>query len=505
MSRTTTASPTRLQGERRPAPERLSRREHALSPILEPRLAARYLLTDEWALKATYARTTPVHSPAHQQRHRAAHRPVGAGHGAWCGPSVAHQFSLGAARTLRYKGEAFEFSFETYYKPMQQPGGVPRGRQLPEHYRQRLAAPRSRAARAGPTAASCFCRRKPAAPPAGSATRWPGATASFPELNQGRTFPYKYDRRHDISLVVMHHFSPTLTLSGTWVYGTGNATTLASGALPGGHRPDFRRLRRPQLVSDGGLPPLRPRPEQDQEKALGRSGQQPVYLQRVQPPQPVLLCTCSAAYVDYKGAVQRRPATARCRCFPSFRRLARRSSSECLPPCFASTRPMKAVFFYSPAPWLALAGCENMRGRDAPGPHAAPGAGLHAQQPAVQLPTTSSFSASRRAVHEYQPGAYSKLGNRKAAPIPPSSCAMPAGKWWSSSCPRPLALLQPPIACKATTYPGGATWASRASLHAAGQRARRQSRRAKLTLPCRQPWGGSYRRRQPPGTKLDAP
>lgn len=29
--------------------------------------------------------------------------------------------------------------------------------------------------------------------------------------------------------MVIHHFSPTLTLSGTWVYGTGNATTLSSG------------------------------------------------------------------------------------------------------------------------------------------------------------------------------------------------------------------------------------------------------------------------------------
>ena len=87
----------------------------------------------------------------------------------------------------------------------------------------------------------------------------------FTELNQGRIFPYKYDRRHDISL------------SGTWVYGTGNATTLASGR-PNRPLPRLQRLRRPQFVSDGGLPPLRPRPEPDQEKALGRSYQQPVYL-----------------------------------------------------------------------------------------------------------------------------------------------------------------------------------------------------------------------------------
>ncbi|MGY2134373.1 hypothetical protein ACW9KT_19230 [Hymenobacter sp. HD11105] len=68
----------------------------------------------------------------------------------------------------------------------------------------------------------------------GRTTGWIGYTLAwsqrrFPDLNQGRLFPYKYDRRHDVSVVAMHKFSPTLTLSGTWVYGTGNATTLSQG------------------------------------------------------------------------------------------------------------------------------------------------------------------------------------------------------------------------------------------------------------------------------------
>ena len=68
----------------------------------------------------------------------------------------------------------------------------------------------------------------------GRTTGWIGYTLAwskrrFPDLNQGRIFPYKYDRRHDISVVAIHKFSPTLTLSGTWVYGTGNAITLSQG------------------------------------------------------------------------------------------------------------------------------------------------------------------------------------------------------------------------------------------------------------------------------------
>jgi hypothetical protein len=74
----------------------------------------------------------------------------------------------------------------------------------------------------------------------GRTTGWLGYTLSwstrrFAELNQGREFPYKYDRRHDVKLVVIHEFSPTFTLSGTAVYGTGNAVTLSQGRylLPG--------------------------------------------------------------------------------------------------------------------------------------------------------------------------------------------------------------------------------------------------------------------------------
>jgi hypothetical protein len=60
---------------------------------------------------------------------------------------------------------------------------------------------------------------------------WVGYTLSwtqwqFAELNGGKKFFPKYDRRHDISVVGIYELSPRITLSGTWVYGTGNALTL---------------------------------------------------------------------------------------------------------------------------------------------------------------------------------------------------------------------------------------------------------------------------------------
>jgi hypothetical protein len=69
----------------------------------------------------------------------------------------------------------------------------------------------------------------------GKTTGWLGYTWSKTErqfnrpgeeLNFGNVFPAKYDRRHDISIVVSHKFSPKIDVSGTWVYSTGNCATL---------------------------------------------------------------------------------------------------------------------------------------------------------------------------------------------------------------------------------------------------------------------------------------
>lgn len=78
----------------------------------------------------------------------------------------------------------------------------------------------------------------------GKTTGWIGYTLSwswrqFDEINYGIAFHPRFDRRHDISVVVMHKLSERLSLSGTWVYSSGNFTTIAGGrfafqdALPG--------------------------------------------------------------------------------------------------------------------------------------------------------------------------------------------------------------------------------------------------------------------------------
>jgi len=68
---------------------------------------------------------------------------------------------------------------------------------------------------------------------AGKLTGWMGYTwsktdRSFPDLNNGVAFPYKYDRRHDISLALTYKKSDRVDLGLIWVYGSGNTYTLGT-------------------------------------------------------------------------------------------------------------------------------------------------------------------------------------------------------------------------------------------------------------------------------------
>ncbi|MBD2715857.1 TonB-dependent receptor [Microvirga sp. STR05] len=198
-----------------------------LYPSVEPRVAARFLLTEDWALKAAYARTT-------QYIHLLTNSGIGLPTDLWVPatptikPQRAQQLSLGAARTVRFKDEDYELSFESYYKPMQNLIEYREGASflgtVDSDWENKVTSGKGWA-----YGGEFFLQKK-----TGRTTGWIGYTLAwskrrFPDLNQGRIYPYKYDRRHDISVVAIHKFSPTLTLSGTWVYGTGNATTLSQG------------------------------------------------------------------------------------------------------------------------------------------------------------------------------------------------------------------------------------------------------------------------------------
>lgn len=67
----------------------------------------------------------------------------------------------------------------------------------------------------------------------GRFTGWIGYTLAwtyrkFPDLNGGKRYPAKYDRRHDLSIVASYEASKRWTFSTVFIYATGNAITLPS-------------------------------------------------------------------------------------------------------------------------------------------------------------------------------------------------------------------------------------------------------------------------------------
>ena len=81
----------------------------------------------------------------------------------------------------------------------------------------------------------------------GRTTGWIGYTLSwskrkFDALNFGQTFPYRYDRRHDVSVVLSHRLSDRVDVGATWVYGTGQAVTLATARSADGRLLDPRTI-----------------------------------------------------------------------------------------------------------------------------------------------------------------------------------------------------------------------------------------------------------------------
>jgi len=65
----------------------------------------------------------------------------------------------------------------------------------------------------------------------GKFTGWVAYTLSwnwrqFDEINAGKKYPFKYDRRHDFSIVGTYNLTDNIVLSGSWIFSTGNAISI---------------------------------------------------------------------------------------------------------------------------------------------------------------------------------------------------------------------------------------------------------------------------------------
>jgi len=186
----------------------------------EPRLNMRFALRDNSSIKASISKT-------YQYLHLVSNNGTTLPTDVWVPstalvqPEKAWQYSAGYFRN--FLDNKVETSVEVYYKDMQnqiqyKDGYVPNNLQDPE-----LSYVFGNGTAYG---AEFFVNKTQ-----GRFTGWIGYTLSwtwqkFPLLNNGDQFPAKYDRRHDISVVGTYELNKKWTLSGVFVYGSGNAITL---------------------------------------------------------------------------------------------------------------------------------------------------------------------------------------------------------------------------------------------------------------------------------------
>ncbi len=138
-------------------------------------------------------------------------------------PQKGTQYSLGYFRN--FHDNMFETSVELYYKDLKnqieyKDGSLP-GAGVNDNSDNQFVFGKGQA-----YGAEFFIKKR-----LGKFNGWVGYTLSytkrtFPDLNMGKTFYAKYDRRHDVSIVLSYDLSKKWTFSAVWVYGTGNAITL---------------------------------------------------------------------------------------------------------------------------------------------------------------------------------------------------------------------------------------------------------------------------------------
>ena len=197
----------------------------------EPRISGAYMLSDKTAIKASYA-------TMNQYIHLLTNTGIGLPTDLWVPtttnvlPQQSNQIAAGVTRDFE---KNYFISIEGYYKTMNNIIGYKDGASFldfeninsdPEN-KQENAWEKNVTQGQGWSYGMEFLLQKKS----GKFSGWIGYTLSwsqlqFDDLNNGKKFFARYDRRHDISLVGIYKFSERFKLAATWVYGSGNAVTL---------------------------------------------------------------------------------------------------------------------------------------------------------------------------------------------------------------------------------------------------------------------------------------
>ncbi len=187
---------------------------------LQPRFSTAYLINENWALKASYANMN-------QYIHLLSNSGIGLPTDLWVSstnnvkPQQSNQIAMGSTHNLFEN--RFEFTAEVYYKWMDHLIAYKPGATFISNsdWQDNVETGGN-----GEAYGLELLLRKQK----GKTTGWIGYTLAwsnrqFENLNEGNPFPFKYDRRHDLSIVLNHQLTKRIDVGATWVYSTGNAFT----------------------------------------------------------------------------------------------------------------------------------------------------------------------------------------------------------------------------------------------------------------------------------------
>jgi outer membrane receptor protein involved in Fe transport len=209
-----------------------TKQKHYLNP--EPRLMASYMLRDDLSAKASY-------SVMSQYVHLVSSTGLSLPTDLWLPstenikPQKSQQVAAGLAKDIIPLG--LNISLEGYYKQATNVLGYREGSSFmlisePDPNNEFKWEENVTQGKGWSYGGELLIQRK-----YGKFSGWIGYTLSwtwlqFDEVNNGEKFFAKYDRRNDVSVVGIYRINDHLTLSGTWVYGTGNAITMPMAKYP---------------------------------------------------------------------------------------------------------------------------------------------------------------------------------------------------------------------------------------------------------------------------------
>ena len=194
---------------------------------VEPRMSMRYKINDLSSVKASYTQN-------YQYIHMASMSSVTMPTDLWVpssdivAPQYGVQYVVGYFRN--FSDNLFETSVEIYFKQMENqieyaPGSTPNDN-IGDNADNNFVFGDGES-----YGLELFLKKN-----YGNTTGWIGYTLSkttrqFELINDGNEYYAKYDRRHDLSVIVNHEFNPKWNLSFVYVYATGNSFTPVLGRL----------------------------------------------------------------------------------------------------------------------------------------------------------------------------------------------------------------------------------------------------------------------------------